>query len=310
MKRSSHIHEATHVLSQPTRTDRYLAPIREKPNFFRLMALVFTVYAFVMANLLNAEWGEPESSHGPIIFLLAIWLLYRRWDERNVAPELSVWRTVGVVALFGFAAVLFVLGVVGQISQLSYGSIIPFLLSGVLLFQNTGSRFRLLFPVLFVFFSIPLPGFIVDPLTLPMKLLVSDVTEHLLSVTGYPIARSGVILYLGPYQMQVADACAGLRTLFMLEALGLLYLNLVEHSSIIRNIGLTMLVVPISFISNIVRVTLLCLITYHYGDEAGQGFLHEFAGIALFVVALLLLLASDAGLRRVSHGHPTEANVS
>jgi exosortase/archaeosortase family protein len=57
-------------------------------------------------------------------------------------------------------------------------------------------------------------------------------------------------------------------------------------------------------------VTLLCLITYHFGDAAGQGFLHEFAGIALFIVALLLLLASDAGLRRVSHLQSTSANVA
>jgi exosortase B len=292
------------------RTEILLAPIKRKPSFFWLMALLLAVYAYVMGTLFHAEWGEPESSHGPIIFILAMWLLYRRWDEESVAPTLGAWRAALVMVLFGGAAVLYLLGMVGQISQLSYGSIIPFLFAGVLLFQNTGFRFRWLFPVLFVLFSVPLPGFIVDPLTLPMKLLVSDVTEHLLSVMGYPIARSGVILYLGPYQMQVADACAGLRTLFMLEALGLLYLNLVEHSSIVRNVGLTLLVVPISFISNTVRVTLLCLITYHFGDAAGQGFLHEFAGIALFIVALLLLLASDAGLRRVSHLQSTSANVA
>jgi exosortase B len=291
------------VLSQIARSAGFLAPIRLKPNFFRLMALLLAVYAVVITRLLNAEWGEPESSHGPIILLLAMWLLYRRWDERNIAPSLSVSRTVAVLALFGLAAVVFVLGVVGEISQLSYGSIIPFLFAGVLLFENRGFRLRLLFPVLFVLFSIPLPGFIVDPLTLPMKLLVSDVTEHLLGFMGYPIARSGVILYLGPYQMQVADACAGLRTLFMLEALGLLYLNLVEHGSVVRNVGLALLVVPISLISNTVRVTLLCLITYHFGDEAGQGFLHEFAGIALFLCALLLLLAADAGLRRLANRH-------
>jgi len=290
------------------RTDILLAPIKRKPTFFWLMALLLAVYAYVVASLFGGEWGEPESSHGPIIFILAMWLLYRRWDEGSVSSALSASRTALVMVLFVVAAALYVLGNVGQISQLSYGSIIPFLFAGVLLFQNSGFRIRWLFPVLFVLFSIPLPGFIVDPLTLPMKLLVSDVTEHVLSDMGYPIARSGVILYLGPYQMQVADACAGLRTLFMLEALGLLYLNLLEHSSIVRNVGLMLLVVPISLISNTVRVTLLCLITYHFGDAAGQGFLHEFAGIALFVVALLLLLASDAGLRLMSHRHSTTAN--
>jgi exosortase B len=144
---------------------------------------------------------------------------------------------------------------------------------------------------------VPLPGVAVDTLTQPMKLAVSTVAEFILWNVGYPVARTGVILQVGPYQLLVADACAGLNTLLTLEALGLLYLNLVRHESAARNITLAILIVPISFAANVIRVITLTLITYHFGDEAGQGFLHGFAGMVLFMAALMLIIAADTATR-------------
>jgi exosortase/archaeosortase family protein len=102
---------------------------------------------------------------------------------------------------------------------------------------------------------------------------------------------------MGQYQLLVADACAGLQTLLTLEALGLFYLNLMRHPSAFRNITLAILIIPISFTANVIRVIALTLITYYFGDAAGQGFLHGFAGMVLFVTALLLILAVDNGLQ-------------
>ena len=138
---------------------------------------------------------------------------------------------------------------------------------------------------------------LVAALTLPMKIGVSAATEHLLYWFGYPIARSGVILQIGQYQLLVADACAGLQTLLTLEALGLFYLNVVRHTSTFRNIALALLIVPISFTANVTRVIILTLITYYWGDAAGQGFLHGFAGMVLFVTALVLILFIDTLLQ-------------
>jgi exosortase/archaeosortase family protein len=99
--------------------------------------------------------------------------------------------------------------------------------------------------------------------------------------------------------MLVADACAGLHTLFTLEALGLLYMNLMGHESFKRNMLLASLIVPISFISNVIRVLILILITYYFGDAAGQGFLHGFAGMTLFLSALLLIIGLDSLLGKL-----------
>ena len=95
----------------------------------------------------------------------------------------------------------------------------------------------------------------------------------------------------------MADACAGLQTLLTLEALGLFYLNIVRHAAAFRNVVLALLIIPISFSANVIRVVSLTLITYYFGDEAGQGFLHGFAGMVLFISALLLIFSVDTLLQ-------------
>jgi exosortase/archaeosortase family protein len=105
----------------------------------------------------------------------------------------------------------------------------------------------------------------------------------------------------------VADACAGMRTLFMLEAMGIFYLNVIRHTSLFRNVVLSILIVPISFTANMMRVMFLALLTYHFGDEVGQGYLHGFAGIVLFAIALVLIMSVDAFLRFIAaRGAPTQ----
>jgi len=114
------------------------------------------------------------------------------------------------------------------------------------------------------------------------------------------VSRAGVVLNVGQYQLLVADACAGLNSLFTLEALGLMYMNIRRHESALRNSLLALLIVPISFSANVIRVIVLCLITYYMGDAAGQGFLHKFSGMVLFLSALLLVISTDGLLRRIA----------
>jgi exosortase B len=143
-------------------------------------------------------------------------------------------------------------------------------------------------------FMVPLPSILVQIVTVPLKMAVSFCAEAILYAMGYPVARTGVVISVGQYQLLVADACAGLNSMFTLEALGLLYLNLMNYKSMARNVTLAILIIPISFCANIIRVMILVLVTYHFGDSAGQGFVHGFAGMVLFMVALVLILATDS----------------
>ena len=196
-------------------------------------------------------------------------------------------------AVFVIALMLYIVGRSQQIMLFELGSLI-WMLAALLIIKRGSSALKVMwFPLFFMLFMIPLPGTVVIVLTMPMKMAVSYVTEHILFWADYPIARNGVILQIGQYQLLVADACAGLQTLLTLEALGLFYLNVVQHTSVLRNVVLAILIVPISFTANVIRVTSLTLITYYLGDEAGQGFLHGFAGMVLFLSALILILGVD-----------------
>jgi exosortase B len=258
-------------------------------------ALALYVPSFV--DLFNGIWSTDQQGHGPLVLAIGLWLLWRKREQVLGLPEQPALGAGW--AMFAAAMFFYAVGRSQNIQSFEVGSLILLLMSALLLFRGPQSLKAVWFAIFFLLFMVPLPGVVVDTLTQPMKLAVSTVAESILYAFGYPVARTGVILQVGPYQLLVADACAGLNTLLTLEALGLLYLNLVRHESALRNITLAILIVPISFAANVIRVIALTLITFHFGDEAGQGFLHGFAGMVLFLAALSLIIAADTATRAV-----------
>lgn len=277
-------------------TTTTLSPRSEFTPWLIVLAGIAFLYGPSFIDLFRGLWSTDQQAHGPIVLAISLWLLYRKWPEMMSAsagqPASWLGWPVLVVGLL-----LYALGRSQHILLFEIGSLIWVLVAVVLLLRGTRGAKTLWFGFFFMLFMIPLPSVVVDTLTMPMKMGVSYAAEHILYAFGYPIARTGVILQIGQYQLLVADACAGLQTLFTLEALGLLYLNLVRHESLARNVTLAILIVPISFTANIIRVIVLTLITYHFGDEAGQGFLHDFAGMVLFLSALLLIILVDTLIR-------------
>lgn len=247
-------------------------------------------------GLFRTIWATDEQGHGPIVLGLSIWLLWRKWPELSSLEGASP-RPVWAWPIIVLACLIYALGRSQAILIFEVGSLVLMLAGIVLLLRGPKQLKAIWFALFFMLFMIPLPSSVVDALTQPMKTAVSYAAEQILYAVGYPIARTGVTLQIGPYQLLVADACAGLHTLFTLEALGLLYLNVVRYSSAFRNVALAILIVPISFSANVIRVMVLTLVTYHLGDEAGQGFLHGFAGMVLFMTALMLIIGVDSLLR-------------
>ncbi|MEY4750084.1 MAG: hypothetical protein RIQ60_2298 [Pseudomonadota bacterium] len=261
---------------------------------------LLALYGPTFWDLAHTIWASDNQGHGPIVLGIALWLIYRQWPQIQAMP-VRYTQTPLAYACILTAGSFYAFGRSQGILLFEVGSFIFMLGACALLLKGWSAVRQIWFALFFLLFIIPLPGPFVDAMTQPMKLAVSAVAESVMNSIGLPVARTGVTLQVGQYQMLVADACAGLHTLFTLEALGLLYLNLIRHSSALRNIGLGILIVPISFIANVLRVIILCLITYFWGDEAGQGFLHGFAGMVLFMSALMLIISTDSLLRLSSH---------
>ena len=270
------------------------------PAWAPLALGLLLLYVPTFYDIFTGLWATEEQAHGPIILGIALWLLYRNWGQMLAASEAGQGGARGSWLgwpLLVFSLCLYFLGRAQGIAIFEIASFPGTLMALILITRGVEALKAQWFPFFFMMFMLPLPGSLVDMLTMPMKTAVSWVVDKVLYAVGYPISRTGVILQIGQYQLLVADACAGLHTLFTLEALGLLYLNIVRHNSLFRNVALAILIVPISFISNVIRVMVLTLITYHLGDAAGQGFLHGFAGMVLFVSALLLIIGTDSLLR-------------
>ncbi len=253
------------------------------------------LYVPSLYDLFKGIWSSDDQMHGPIVLGISVWLMYRNWPAMMAVSQGKPTSNWGW-PFFIFGLLLYALGRSQDILLFEIGSVI-WLLAGIALLNLGAKALKVQwFALFFMLFMVPLPGVVVDTVTMPMKMAVSYVAGNALYWAGYPISRTGVTLQIGQYMLLVADACAGLHTLLTLEALGLLYLNLVRRDSAFRNISLAILIVPISFAANVIRVMTLTLITYHFGDAAGQGFLHGFAGMVLFLSALLLIIGLDTAL--------------
>lgn len=256
-----------------------------------LAAGLAVLYGSTFEELARTTWSTDEQGQGPAILAIALWLLWRKRDAFLALPVqgASPWGW----AWFAFALVLQWAGRTQGVLMFSVLSLIPLMAGLALVYRGAAGLKLVWFPLFFLLFMVPLPGTFVSAATTPLKTAVSWVAAKLLYVAGYPVARSGVVIMVGQYQLLVADACAGLTSMFTLEALGMLYMNLKAYASSARNVTLALLLVPVSFTANVIRVMLLILVTYHFGDAAGQGFVHASAGVLLFLAAITLMTACD-----------------
>jgi len=270
-----------------------LIPIAMRPAEMVVIALGFLVmYMPTYVQLNNTIWNIVGQGHGPIMLALSLWLAWQRWPKLAALSANSA-PVPGVISIAA-ALLMHIVGRSQDILFVDVSSQIPMLAGILLLYWGWAGLKLMWFPLFFMIFLIPLPGIIVASLTGPLKSGVSYVAEAIMHAAGYPIGRSGVTLTIGQYQLLVADACAGLNSIFALEAIGVFYMSIMGYTNKWRNITLALLILPISFVANVIRVIVLVLVTYYFGDEVGQGFVHDFAGIFLFMVATALTIGTDS----------------
>jgi exosortase B len=271
---------------------RWIAPGADVVSLLLLALGFVALYGGTYAELTRTTWNSQELNYGPLILAVSLWLFYR---ERQPLTELAPRPALRTgYALLAFGLLLYAVGVSQSILLFEVGSQIA-VIAAVLLVYKGWPAIRLLWvPLLLMVFLVPLPDLVVALVTGPLKIAVSAVATHLLHAAGYPVARSGVVMTVGQYQLLVADACAGLSSILTLEAVGIVYMKLVGHVSVLRNSILALLLVPVAFVANVVRVIILVLVTYYLGDAAGQGFVHSLAGLVLIAVATVLMIAIDS----------------
>ena len=259
------------------------------------LALVIGFLLFVLPPMIQVariNWTTEQGGHGPIVMATGLWLLHR---EYNKARHLI--RPGNRLLGFGALAVLLPLYVVAGITgilELQVFFMYAALVSGAYLLVGPALLRACWFPILYLAFALPPPDQVVAVITQPVKIAISSVAVKFLYALGYPIGSSGVMIQIAQYELLVAAACAGLNSLLTLSAICMFYVYLKNKNDKALFLGMALLVVPVAVLANFIRVLILILITYYYGEAAAQGFLHDFAGLLTFAAALATLMAIEA----------------
>jgi len=275
--------------------------IDQKPPRFSLLTwlaanpvLAAGVLAVLVPTLLlvaRESWSTEQGAHGPIVLATGLWLLWREWGKAK--PLMRPAPGLPVALLFAVLLPLYFISRVSNIVEtegfLMYGLVVATLYSVI----GWEAIKRLWFPLIYLLFVLPPPETIVAMVTNPLKIALSESAVGLLHWLGYPIASSGVTIQVGQYQLLVAEACAGLNSLISLSAIALFYVYLRHHANVRYSLLMMLAIVPVAVFANFVRIILLVLLTYHGGEAAAQGFLHDFAGLTMFMTALITIFAID-----------------
>lgn len=245
-----------------------------------------------MASIATLSWSTEQGAHGPIVLTTGLWLVARNWsDVRRIARPGSL---ALALALAIPCLLLYALARVTNILEMEGFALYGTMLAVFYAYCGAAAMRHIWFLLVYFLFLFPPPDSMVAAITQPLKIGISKVAVELLYLLGYPIASVGVMIRVDQYDILVAAACAGLNSLISLSAIGLFYVYIRHNANWRYALLLMVAIVPVAILANFVRVLLLILITYHFGDAAAQGFLHGFAGLTMFTVALLGIFGVDA----------------
>jgi exosortase len=245
-------------------------------------------------TLAKETWSHEEGAHGPLVICIVAWLLWRNMPSTRKVASPGRPTIIAVALLLSLAA--YILGEAFDFITLGTAGVYGV---GLTIFYSQFG-FRAVtqnkFAFFYLLFALPPPSSWIDRLTFPLKQLVSVTATAMLQLFGLPVVHEGVVIYVAQYQLLVEDACSGLNSIIGLLAITLIYIYLARGSSWRQSLFLASLTIPIAIAANIIRIIVLILLTYYEGDDVAQGFLHQVAGIFVFLLSLLLIMAIDAAI--------------
>ncbi|GAN31937.1 MAG: exosortase [Candidatus Brocadia sp.] len=260
-----------------------------------LTASLYTPLFFV---LYRHGWKSSDYTHAYFIIPVFFWLV---WRKRALLRE-SIQKSTPGNNFFGLSILLlgiflFTFGWRQDYRFLTALSLLPVLYGLVSYLYGLKVTKILSFPILYLILLAPIPTGIIDSVTLPMRYGLSVATETILKLFHYPITREGLLLTIGKTDLFMGQPCSGFRSIVTMFSLALIYAY-INKGSISKKGVLVSSIIPLALVGNLIRIITLCLITYYFGEEAGQGFFHSMSGVVIFVFIILGLIGLEYLLER------------
>jgi len=259
------------------------------PRVFGVLVLLVPLacaWWFVVAALFDQWIDDPNYTHGLFVVPMALILAWRRRDRAHAIEQKPSYAGLVVLAV---AVAMYLVGIVAAELFTMRVSFVTAVIALVLATQGWGRTKALLFPLLFLLLMIPVPYVIYYKFTFPMQLWSSKLAAQVLSGLGMPVVRSGNIIELEGYSLEVVTACSGLRSMMTLGALAVFMTDFFRIGTMGKVIMVAMSL-PVAIVANIVRLTSTAVVAAMAGGAAADSFLHGFSGVVVFLSGLVLLV--------------------
>lgn len=281
---------------------------------YRIPALMFLGVGFLL--VVPAFWGgvsglvyrwdnQEEYSHGYMIPFVSAYLVWQRRELLRRIDFKPTWLPIALVLLGLFVAAI---GEISALYTLIHFSMILIVLAMAWSLMGWNAFRYVLVPLLLLVFAIPLPYFLEATLTADLQLVSSKLGVGFIRLFGIPVFLEGNVIDLGGYQLQVVEACSGLRYLYPLMGVGFIvaYLYQVEFW---KRALIFLSTIPITILMNSLRIGVIGILVENWGQGMADGFLHYFEGWIIFIACLALLLGEMWLLNRFSKNRVGLAQV-
>jgi exosortase D (VPLPA-CTERM-specific) len=250
------------------------------------LGIFIAAYWIPLKSMVNTWVTNGDYSYGFVIPFISAYIL---WDKRNEIKKIhleSSWNALPILIFFVLLSLYGILGSSGNISMPS----IPILIILFCAFCLGWSSLKeLAVPLGFLIFMVPIPSSIEGSLGLFLKNISTKMGGSIIRMLNIPVNVNGNVIDLGVLQLQVVDACNGLRYLFPLFALGVAYSYFFEKV-LWKRIFVVLSTIPIAVLTNGIRIGATGILSERFGAGIAEGFFHGFSGWALFMFAFVCLI--------------------
>jgi exosortase len=265
--------------------------IETKLGIAVIAILLVLLFAPVLVELVGTWSTNDDYSHGFFVMPIAAYMVWERRRELISALRKPVWFGLPI---FLIGVVLYCVGFLSRFHTLIAPSMITIILGLILFLTGWKPTKQVLLPVLFLLFMFPIPAAYYVLITNPLKLMITKISAEAIQMVGIPVYREGNLLALAHSQLEVSEACSGVRSLSSYLMLGCLFV--LKSKSGGAKLILMICAILLAILVNIVRVSGNAILSYHSGSEFVLDSFHGLSGIVALFFGFIVLCSLSSVL--------------
>lgn len=289
----------------PVRLRTFIQDMGTRTKLLTLLAMWAVTFYAVYPALVEAWFYRSDNSHGVLVPFISLYFIWQKRDDlRSAEISSSGWGALLLAGSLG----LYLLSYVGGIALVMRLSVVASL-CGLVLYVLGARIFRiLLFPLLFLFFMVPVPDSVEMLVSFPLQVFATKVSAAIIGFLSIPVHREGNMLYFAQTQLEVAEACSGINSITSLTMLSVIFVHLMPRGWKPKAVIL-LSAIPIAVAANIVRVSGTGVLAHFFGGGVAGGFLHTFSGLVVFAFGFAVLLLEYAMLSRIDQRRRSRSDI-